>query len=220
MRPRHTFGSRASHLMSRYPKRLVHLIRRRVLPGASVGAVVALALIAGCTMFASSANASCRVSSSGKLGRLPKSPVFPMQPMRQQSSESTVAGEQASIVGLWDVRFFLPDGELYDEGFDQFHSDGTEILSDNASPQPANGSGTVCLGVFDSKGQGTYRLRHPFWVIDEQGNLSGTGVFLQTIVLENDATYHGSFTAITYDLNGHEIDRVEGNLEAQRITVD
>lgn len=207
----HAFGSRVRNLRSRHPKQLVHLILGR--------AVLGLALIAGCTMYAGSANASCWVPSSRSLVRFPKSPLFQTQTMRQQSSESTV-GADASIVGLWVVRFLLPNGEVFDEGFDQFHSDGTEILNDNAAPQPANGSGTVCLGVFESKGQGTYRLKHPFWIIDEQGHLSGTGVFRETIILDNNAAYHGSFTAIAYDLDGHEISRDAGSLEGRRITVE
>ncbi len=206
--------------MRGHPKQWVHLIPGRVLRGASsVGAVLALALIAGCTLFAGSANASCWAPSSKKLVSLPRSQVFRTQTTQQQSSERTVAGD-ASIVGLWDIRFLTPDGELYDEGYDQFHSDGTEVLNDNAPPQPANGSGTVCLGVFESKGKGIYRVKHPFWIIDDQGNLSGSGVFLETIILDSNDTYHGSFTAISYDLYGNEASRDEGSLAAQRITVE
>src|SRR5262249_20241284 len=138
-------------------------VRGRVLRGASsVGGVLALALIASSTMFAESANASCFSSSSKQSMSFPRSPAFQTQKTRQQSSEGAVVGE-ASIVGLWHIQFLSPDGEVVNEGFDQFHSDGTEILNDIHQPTPANGSGTICLGVFESKGNGTYGVMHRFW---------------------------------------------------------
>jgi len=138
-----------------------------------------------------------------------------------ENDQSSAVDADDSIVGFWDVRFLLPTGELFDEGFDQFHSDGLEILNDNGGgPQPANSSGTVCLGVFKKSGRGMYRVRHPFWAIDDRGDLSGTGVLLETIILDDHRTFHGAFIFISYDLSGQETSRVEGNLEAQRITVE
>jgi hypothetical protein len=149
----------------------------------------------------------------------PRSPVFQTQKTRQQSSEGTLVGE-ASIVGLWHIQFLSPDGEVVNEGFDQFHSDGTEILNDIHQPTPANGSGTICLGVFESKGNGTYGVMHRFWIIDDQGNPTGSGVLLETIVLDNNRALHGSFAAISYDFYGNEASKEEGSLEAERITLD
>ena len=52
------------------------------------------------------------------------------------SVPTATSNSQASIVGLWHV--FLTSGGLpFDEGYDAWHSDGTEILVDNASyPTP------------------------------------------------------------------------------------
>ena len=81
-------------------------------------------------------------------------------------------------------------------------------------------TGIVCLGVFKKSGRRMYRVRHPFWAIDDRGDLSGTGVLLETIILDDHRTFHGAFIFISYDLSGQETSRVEGNLEAQRITVE
>jgi hypothetical protein len=146
------------------------------------------------------------------------------RPWRVSNAPKSAPGtaNDEPIVGFWHVRFLLPTEPplLFDEGFDQFHSDGTEVLNDTAPPQPANGSGTVCLGVYRRTGPGTYQVKHPFWVFDEQGTLIGTGLFRETIAVDDDASYHGSFLYLTYDLNGVETDRAEGNLIAERITAD
>jgi hypothetical protein len=189
--------------------------------------LAAVTVLVSSVLFCISANASCGQISPNSALASPQARSFAPMGATQAMSRSIGEDDQGnavdvddSIVGLWDVRFLLPTGELIDEGFDQFHSDGLEILNDNGAPQPANGAGTVCLGVFKKSGRGVYRLRHPFWIIDERGDLSGTGVFLETIILNDHRTFHGVFIAVSYDLSGHETSRVEGNLEAQRITVE
>src|SRR6516164_8310563 len=82
-----------------------------------------------------------------------------------QSFGDTAGDGNVAITGLWHVKF-LAGGQTFDEGFDLWNSDGTEILNDIAPPQPANGSGTICLGVFKTVGPRTYKLRHPFWIFD------------------------------------------------------
>ena len=137
-----------------------------------------------------------------------------------QSSADTAGDENVAITGLWHVKF-LAGGQTFDEGFDLWNSDGTEILNDIAPPQPANGSGTICLGVFKTVGPRTYKLRHPFWIIDTNGNLAGTGVILEqvTVALTGNS-YTGSLTAITYDLGGNITSQTTGEIQAQRVTVD
>jgi hypothetical protein len=96
----------------------------------------------------------------------------------------------------------------------------TEILNDTAPPQPANGTGTICLGVYKKVGPGIYKSRHPFWSFDATGTLVGTGVILETLVLRGGNHYTGSFEWITYDLNGNVTSDTKGVLKAERITVD
>lgn len=58
--------------------------------------------------------------------------------------------EEAGIVGFWRVVFTakgsagIADGTVIDKGFQQWHSDGTEIL--NSSKPPITGN--FCLGVW------------------------------------------------------------------------
>ena len=129
-------------------------------------------------------------------------------------------GNDASIVGFWHV-FFISGGQVFDEGFDQWHSDWTEILNDTAAPQPANGTGTICLGVYEKTGRRTYKSKHPFWSFDATGTLVGTGVILETLIVDQSGNhYTGSFEWITYDLTGNVTSDAKGDLKAERITVD
>jgi hypothetical protein len=116
---------------------------------------------------------------------------------------------------------FNADGQVFDQGFDQWHSDGTEILNDTAPPQPPNGAGTVCLGVFKKTGPRAYELNHPFWSFDANGNLVATGVFRESVTVDAGGdSYGGSFTFDLFDLSGNLIDEVKGTLTATRITPD
>ena len=128
--------------------------------------------------------------------------------------------DNASIVGLWHV-LFVSGGQVFDEGYDQWHSDWTEILNDTAPPQPANGAGTICLGVYKKTGPRAFKLKHPFWSFDATGTLMGTGAILETVTVDHDGEhYSGSFEFITYDLKGNVTSDATGDLKAERITVD
>ena len=136
-------------------------------------------------------------------------------------ASNTGRDDEASIVGLWHILFFNPDGSTFDEGYDVWHRDGTEILNDTAPPQPANGSGTVCLGVYEKTGPRTYKLKHPFWSFDATATLIGTGVFLEEVTLdENGNAFSGTYDFKTYDLNGNLTFEQKGDLKAERITPD
>jgi hypothetical protein len=131
-----------------------------------------------------------------------------------------MTGEEgsASIVGLWYVTF-VSGGQVFDTGYDQWHNDGTEILNDTAPPQPANGAGTVCLGVYKQTQPGSIKLKHPFWAFDASGNFAGNGVISETIALDSEGNaYHGSFSYKVYDPSGNLIFSTTGTLSAQRIT--
>jgi hypothetical protein len=62
--------------------------------------------------------------------------------------------ERANIVGLWKITF-TSGGQVVDQGFDAWHSDGLEVLND--TPPPATGN--VCLGVFAQTGHCTFKLK-------------------------------------------------------------
>jgi hypothetical protein len=182
--------------------------------------IVAFALLAGCTLFSTSAKASCGPSKAPKLAIvLPESQSFQARGATQQASSLYKPKGDANtlIVGLWHVKF-VSNGQLYDEGFDQFHADGTEILNDDGVP-PAEGN--VCLGVFKKVGHLTYQLKHPAFVWDANGALVGTLVIRETITLKPGRnSYQGSFVFDFYDLTGNLTDEVTGDLTGERITVD
>ncbi|HSE13214.1 MAG TPA: hypothetical protein VLB69_11325 [Rudaea sp.] len=68
---------------------------------------------------------------------------------------------RGAIVGYWKFAFTAPDGVTgIDWGFQQWHSDGTEITNSGAQP-PATQS--FCTGVWEQAGRGAYHLNH--WAI-------------------------------------------------------
>lgn len=77
-------------------------------------------------------------------------------------------GAHGAIVGFWKFAFTAPDGITgIDWGFQQWHSDGTE-LTNSGGQLPATGN--FCTGVWEQAGRGAYRLNH--WAI--AWNLPGT----------------------------------------------
>lgn len=180
-----------------------------------------VALLTLTTMFAPGAKAACSAPSNTKFGiTSPESTFLRGEWKIARFSDEKEEEKEASIVGLWHV-FFVSGGQPFDEGFDEWHSDGTEILNDTAPPQPANGAGTICLGVYKKTAPATYKLRHPFWSFDANGNLAGSGVILETVVVDEDGdSYHGTFTFDQFNLSGNLIFEATGDLNAKRITVD
>src|SRR5436305_12545112 len=83
-----------------------------------------------------------------------------------------------SLVGLWDVTFFVGGtSAVYDQGFEQWHSDGTELNNDNAVPPLL---GNVCVGVWKQTGPQGVKLRHVTWNWDSNNNLAETVLLLAT----------------------------------------
>ena len=183
--------------------------------------LASVALLALITMLAPGAKAACSPPSKAKFGMTsPESTFLHGEANITRLSYEEAAEEEPSIVGLWHV-FFVSGGQPFDEGFDEWHSDGTEVLNDTAPPQPANGAGTVCLGVYKKIAPATYKLRHPFWSFDANGNLAGSGVILETVTVdEGGNTYHGTFTFDQFNLSGNLIFEATGKLNATRITAD
>ena len=121
-----------------------------------------------------------------------------------------------SIVGLWHSRTFS-DGQVTDEAFEQWNSDGTEVLNDNPPPQ----TGNICLGVFVKSALSTYKLKHMSWTYDSNGNLNGTAIIRELVEMgQGGKTYSGTYTVDIYDLKGNHIVQLGGTVEAERITVD
>ena len=125
---------------------------------------------------------------------------------------------QASIVGLWDIRFLAGD-QVVDEGFDVWHSDGTETLND--TPPPVTGN--ICLGVWAQPGRNTFKLRHPSWVFDEATNTQvvGQATIRETVTVSRDGnSFSGNYTVDVTDTSGNLLQHFEGDVKATRIRPD
>jgi hypothetical protein len=155
-----------------------------------------------------------------------------MNPLESVSSESLANdqknmshGNGASIVGMWSFQFISQgntaylDGTMLDWGYNQWHSDGTEVLN-SGGRSPAQGN--FCLGVWEKTGASTYELNHFALNYD-----ATTGAFLGRIsvvekvsVSAGGTLYSGNFVFSIYDVNGNRTARLTGQVKATRITVD
>ncbi|HLJ49241.1 MAG TPA: hypothetical protein VKU01_24680 [Bryobacteraceae bacterium] len=142
---------------------------------------------------------------------------------------NTSNADSAPIVGMWNIQFLsegntthnpsIPDGAMIDFGYNQWHSDGTEILNSGArAPAMEN----FCLGVWEKTGHSTYQLNHFALNYDP-----GTGAFMgkinivELITLSPGGTmYSGTFTYSVFDTKGNKTDQLTGQVAAVRITVD
>ena len=126
-------------------------------------------------------------------------------------------GSDHRIVGFWKVEFVLDDGTVFDNGFAQWHSDGTEIM--NSSRPPATGN--FCLGVWKRSGRSSYKLNHFGLSWDPNGNFIGPARIQEDVTLDHSGNnYEGTFTIDQYDLSGNLLAHIEGQVTATRITVD
>ena len=142
------------------------------------------------------------------------------QPLARTVVDPELAGQLAGkadpIVGLW-LTTFTSQGQIVDQGFDMWTSDGLEVLND--TPPPATGN--VCLGTWVRISPSTYLLKHPSWTFDEAGNLNGTAIIRETIIVDAVSnTYKGTFTIDIMTLSGNPIQHFNGTIAGTRITVD
>ena len=189
---------------------------------------IALGVILLGTMLAPNASAQCGFTTGSKVG-----PTF--QPLAWQAPAKSTAGslllvsddrsDEAGIVGFWKVAFVAegndggpPDGTPIDFGFQQWHSDGTEILN---SGMRAPATGNFCLGVWKSTGRRSYKLNHFAISSDLSGNLIGPANIREEVVLDRDGdSYSGKFTIEQFDQHGNSLGGVKGTVTGTRITVD
>jgi hypothetical protein len=63
----------------------------------------------------------------------------------------------AAIIGMWRFQLTAPNGQVVDQGYAQWHSDGTEIQNSGLhAPITSN----FCLGVWSEVGNNSYELNH------------------------------------------------------------
>jgi hypothetical protein len=169
---------------------------------------VAMILILGVTAFAQGARAGC----GDPTKPLPSSALAWVH----QADDDDDKGP-ATIVGLWHTHYTTADGSPFVESFKEWHSDKTEF--ENAFLPPAGGN--ICFGVWKEVGHLTVKLHHVGLMFNPDGSLKAT--FTQDeedTVAEDNKTYTGKFDFKIFDLAGHQIVEVKGNVVARRITVD
>jgi len=150
---------------------------------------------------------------------------------------------EASIVGMWNVVFTAkgnennpapfnpPDGAQLDNGYVQWHSDGTEIMNSDRDPA----TGNFCMGVWKQTGPNTFRLNHFALSWDATGTScppsqqpGATGCFQGLTRIHQEVTvdrsgnhYHGSLVIDQYDPSGmHVVGQLTGTISADRITAN
>jgi hypothetical protein len=166
-------------------------------------------------MLQPSAQAAC-ASGGGKVGLAASkfAPTLPFGPSKGEGEDND------SIVGLWHTTF-ISGGAVWDEAFEQWHSDGTELAIDNAVPPLL---GNVCVGVYKKSGPRTYMLHHVTWNWDPSGSpLAGTFLLVMTVTTApHGNTFTGTFVSDSFDTFGKVIPALhaEGTVSATRITVD
>src|SRR5215470_7068005 len=182
-------------------------LRRVVLSARTANALVALALVAACSLLVNTANASC-------LNRKSTSPRLPNGLVTKLTASPSAA--HGSIAGLWHVTYTTSDDQLFQESFDMWHSDGTELETANVNPIPGN----FCVGVWKQVGSEIH-LHHVGWGFDNLGNLVGPFTVDSVVVLGNRGnSYSGSFDFKLYDTSGNLLQEVTGTISATRIDVD
>jgi hypothetical protein len=140
----------------------------------------------------------------------------PAQGTNDQSADS-------SVVGFWQFQFIaegnvgIPDGAILDEGYAQWHQDGTEIMNSMRPPATSN----FCLGVWRKAGGATYDLNHFALSWDANGGFVGRANIRERVTVSHGGqSYEGTETIDQYDATGNVIAHVEGRVTGTRITVD
>ena len=183
-----------------------------------IGGVALGALAVICLTFGTDAKA-CSVPGMGPRSLyLPEPSAFlkavvpPSAPDALPSSARSERNGPASVVGLWQVTY-TSGSTVVDMAFEVFHSDGTEMLNDITPPAEGN----VCLGVWTQTGGTGYKLTHPSWTFDANGNLTGTALFSVAITLTNADKFTGTYTLTEFDTSGNPDGVYNGTLAATRI---
>jgi hypothetical protein len=123
-------------------------------------------------------------------------------------------GAAASIVGLWHDIHTASDGTLFLEGYDTWHSDGTEDELGNLPPA----SGALCVGVYTKHGKKIDLTTHVAWLYDLSGDYQGTlNIVEENKVAADGNSYTGTFDAKFYDPNGVLFNEVSGTTTADRL---
>jgi hypothetical protein len=117
---------------------------------------------------------------------------------------------------LWRVEFVV-GGVVVDSAFETFTADGNELMVDTTRPSLGN----VCNGVWVRSAARTYKLKHPSFLFDANGSVTGTAIFRTELRLSrNGSSFTGTTTIDFYDTAGKLVDTQKADVRGTRITVD
>jgi hypothetical protein len=146
-----------------------------------------------------------------KTGNPPAAQPMKLPPLPKGSKAFVPGG---GVVGLWHVEHRLPDGSLYFESFEQYHSDGTELETANVNPILGN----ICTGVYTQVDSKNVLLYHIGYIFDDAGNPAGTFTLEGPRKLSKHSShFEGTFDAKIYDVDGNLVEEDTGNTTGERI---
>ena len=177
------------------------------------------------TVFVSRATAQCgysQWSGTEALQPLSSHEAVQLEPLALSRAAEN-GGSDGQIVGFWKFKFVsqgstgIPDGAVIDNGFSQWHSDGTEITNSLRPPS----TGNFCLGVYQQTGSSTYALNHFALGWDLSGNFIGPVQIRENVKLShNGSQFTGTFTIDQFNPAGDVLAHVQGQVTGTRITVN
>lgn len=213
--------------------------------------LIAVASAAAAAMLAASAGAQCVSAAGWKAAVKPAAWTATnngARLLRAAYPQDEQANGLPSIVGMWHVHLVSqtvsgamgvpvpPPNVEIDAGFQQWHSDGTEMLN---SGRPAANT-NFCMGVWEQVGPRTFKLNH-FALSYTQGPPANadegpTNIFVgptsitETVTVSPDGkTFTGSFTISDYKESDPPSvaqptivwqDTITGLISATRVTVN
>lgn len=164
------------------------------------------------------ADAACITPDKGN--RLAARVIPPNVFAAAQTAAASTSGADPSIVGFWNTTFFVGDTDaVWDQAFEQWHSDGTELAVDNAVPPSL---GNVCVGVWKQVGR-SIKLLHYTWNWNPDGTKAGTFRLEMTVTVDRGGNrFSGTYISDSFDVDGHRIEELhaEGVVSGERITVE
>jgi hypothetical protein len=125
---------------------------------------------------------------------------------------------EPSIVGFWHFKQ-VSGINVFDAGYEQWHSDGTEIFNSGGRPPD---TGDFCLGVWAQVGLRHYKLNHRAigWV---PGGTTPAyvAVIAEDVTLSSSGnSFSGTYSVKAYDLTGHLLQVISsGKVTATRVSV-
>jgi hypothetical protein len=131
-----------------------------------------------------------------------------------------------AVVGMWQFTFIsqgnaglgIPDGAVLDDGYQTWHSDGTEITNSARPPKTQS----FCTGVWDYAA-GEYQLNHYAlsWSPDGDTFVGPANIREHVSVDAGANRFNGRFSIDQYNADGSVVlVHLDGIIQATRVTVN